>query len=86
MGVDQFLTLAPYDVSWDDPEIVEAGVEPVNILFNPQSEACILENWKNSPDPPDAETIEREFDREWQPVRTGRRSRTASPASGCTAA
>ena len=71
MGVDQFLTLAPYDVSWDDPEIVEAGVEPVNILFNPQSEACILENWKNSPDPPDAETIEREFDREWQPVRSG---------------
>ena len=71
MGVDQFLTLAPYDVSWDDPEIVEASVDPVNILFNPQSETCILENWNGSPDPLDAETIEREFEREWRPVGNG---------------
>ena len=38
LGVDQFLTLEPYDVSWDDPEIVAAEVEPVNELLNRDSE------------------------------------------------
>ncbi len=68
LGVDQFLTLSPYDVSWDDPEIVAAEVEPVNELLNPQSEASILNNWAAAPDGLDADTIERAFEADWDPV------------------
>ena len=65
LGLDQFLTLSPYDVSWDDPAMRAAAVEPVNVSINPQSEACILENWNPFADSLEAAAIERAFERPW---------------------
>ena len=65
LGVDQFLTLTPYDVSWDDPAIQPAAAEPVNISFNPQSEACMLANWNPFPESLEACAIESEFEAGW---------------------
>jgi MoaA/NifB/PqqE/SkfB family radical SAM enzyme len=62
LGVDQFLTLPPYDVSWDDSGLAPAEVEPVNELFNPWAEHAVLGNWNTAPDGPDFESIERAFD------------------------
>jgi MoaA/NifB/PqqE/SkfB family radical SAM enzyme len=65
LGADQFLTLAPYDVRWDDPEIVPAEIEPVNLLFDTKPEAAIHANWNAFPDDLDSETIGAEFERSW---------------------
>ncbi len=71
LGVDQFLTLTPYDVSWDDPNVRGVEIEPVNLLFNPQQEACILENWNPFPERLQAAAIEREFEISWTSRLTG---------------
>jgi MoaA/NifB/PqqE/SkfB family radical SAM enzyme len=78
LGVDQFLTLAPYDVSWDDPDIRAAGVQPINLLFETQPEACIHANWNPFPDNLDADTIGREFERSWSDRPVG----PENPANG----
>jgi MoaA/NifB/PqqE/SkfB family radical SAM enzyme len=69
LGADQFLTLDPYDVSWDDPGVRAVAIEPVNVLFT-RAEASIMENWNPFPEDLDADTIEREFDAPW-PDKTG---------------
>ncbi|HYW44379.1 MAG TPA: radical SAM protein [Bryobacteraceae bacterium] len=65
LGVDQFLTHTPYDVSWDDPAIQPGAIEPVNVHFNQQTEACVLENWNPFPGSLEAGAIEREFEMPW---------------------
>ena len=65
LGIDQFLTHTPYDVSWDDPAIQPGVAEPVNIIFNPQTETSVLENWNPFPDSLEAGAIEREFEMRW---------------------
>jgi MoaA/NifB/PqqE/SkfB family radical SAM enzyme len=64
-GADQFLSLAPYDVSWDDPNIRAADIESINLLFDARQEAGIRANWNPFPDSLDAETIGREFELSW---------------------
>ena len=81
-GVDQFLTLDPYDVSWDDPGVRAAAYEPVNVLFT-RAEASIMGNWNPFPADLDADTIEREFDAPWPAVANGREGDHA-PSSGST--
>ena len=65
LGLDQFLTLSPYDVSWDDPSMRAASVEPVNVNLNLKSEAHILENWNPFSDELATTAIERAFERPW---------------------
>ncbi len=86
LGVDQFLTLMPYDVSWDDPAIQPAAIEPVNILFNPQAEDCVLGNWDAFGGSLEAAAIEREFAARWTGRRRGALSdgEEAAPGPGST--
>ncbi len=65
LGVDEFITQAPYDVSWDDPAIQPAAIEPTRVTFNPEAEACVLANWNPFPGSLGAEAIEREFALGW---------------------
>jgi sulfatase maturation enzyme AslB (radical SAM superfamily) len=70
LGVDQFLTSTPYDVSWDDPAIRPVTIAPVDILLNPRAESCVLENWNPFPDDLVAEAIEREYAVRWMDRQT----------------
>jgi pyruvate-formate lyase-activating enzyme len=68
LGLDQFLTLSPYDVSWDDPTMRGATVEHVNVNINLKSEADILENWNPFADNLESAAIERAFEKPWAAV------------------
>ena len=61
-GADQFLTLEPYDVTWDLPEMRGAAIEPINLALNPDAQEGLLANWNPFPDGLDIETIDRAFD------------------------
>jgi pyruvate-formate lyase-activating enzyme len=65
LGLDQFVTLTPYDVSWDDPAMRAAVVEPVNVNINLKSETHILENWNPFADSLESTAIERAFEKPW---------------------
>jgi MoaA/NifB/PqqE/SkfB family radical SAM enzyme len=65
LGVDQFTTLHPFDVTWDDPEVRVADVEGVNRQFNTRAPVDILDNWNAFPDDLNAGVIEHEFDAPW---------------------
>lgn len=65
LQVDQFLTSPPYDVSWDDPAILPAQPEPVNVLFNNRAEAAVLANWNPFADSLETDALERDFERRW---------------------
>jgi MoaA/NifB/PqqE/SkfB family radical SAM enzyme len=81
LGCDQFLTLDPYDVSWDDPAVRAAQHPPVNLLFHPEAEGAILGNWNRFPDSLDAETIRREFETPWTSRAAGHALEAAAPDS-----
>jgi MoaA/NifB/PqqE/SkfB family radical SAM enzyme len=80
LEVDQFLTLTPYDVSWDDPEIRIAEVETVNLVLNRETEPSVLANWNAFPESLDAEAIGRAFETPWE--RTGSEGNRAAVNRG----
>ena len=41
LGVDEFNAEPAWDISWDDPEIRPAQVEPVRVNFSPDSRAAV---------------------------------------------
>ena len=79
LGCDQFLTLDPYDVSWDDPGVRAAAYPPVNLVFRPEATQGILGNWNRFPDALDAQAIEREFETPWAARAAAGSAETASP-------
>jgi MoaA/NifB/PqqE/SkfB family radical SAM enzyme len=65
LGLDAFNLLTPFDVSWDDPGIQPAEIEPFARYFNPDPERDMTENWNPFPADLDVQTIEREFEAGW---------------------
>jgi MoaA/NifB/PqqE/SkfB family radical SAM enzyme len=86
LGVDEFVTQTPYDVSWDDPAIQPVAIEPQHVFFNPRAEASILGNWNPFPDDLAAGAIEREFALYWADRldRSGADGRDDPPRPGST--
>jgi MoaA/NifB/PqqE/SkfB family radical SAM enzyme len=64
LGANQFTTLMPFDVTWDDPGIRPAEIQPGTVEFS-SNDGSMLKNWNPFPDTLDAETIEREFEVRW---------------------
>jgi MoaA/NifB/PqqE/SkfB family radical SAM enzyme len=64
LGANQFTTLVPYDVTWDDPGIRPVEIQPSLVEFRSNSES-MLKRWNPFPDTLDEETIEREFEVRW---------------------
>ena len=62
LGANQFTIVTPFDVSWDDPSIRPAKVEPSTVLFTSNSAGPMITNWNPFPDALDATTIDREFE------------------------
>jgi len=65
LGVDQLTVATPFDVSWDDPAIKPANVEPRTIQFGGDSESAIAANWNPFPEDLGAAAIERDFEIGW---------------------
>ena len=65
LGIDQFRVATPFDVSWDDPEMKPAAIEPASYDLQPDPVRSLVANWN----PFDAElaapAIEREFSSSW---------------------
>lgn len=64
LGANQFTTLVPFDVAWDDPGIHPAEIQPGTVEFSSNSES-MLKSWNPFPDTLDEETIEQEFEVRW---------------------
>jgi len=62
IGVNQFTILPPFDVSWDDPAIRPAKVEPRIVSFPSHPADPSITNWNPFPANLDAATIDREFE------------------------
>ena len=65
LGVDQIDVVKPFDVSWDDPGIRPAAVEPASIPFHRDSGRSLVENWNPFPDELDAGAIDAAFHSGW---------------------
>jgi hypothetical protein len=52
-------------VSWDDPAIQPARIEPFTLDFDSGRQAAMIENWNPFPGGIDASVIEREFEAGW---------------------
>lgn len=65
LGVDQFLTETPFDVTWDAPDVRVAEAPPVDLLLNPHATAAIYDNWNAHPDDVNADAITAAFDAPW---------------------
>jgi MoaA/NifB/PqqE/SkfB family radical SAM enzyme len=65
LGVDQFSADPAWDVSWDDPGIRPADMEPVVVDFRDDTYDALAGNWNPFPEDLDADAIEREFEQSW---------------------
>jgi hypothetical protein len=65
LGVDQINVATPFDVSWDDPGIRRAAIEPLSVQFCNDSEQRIAANWNPFPDELEATAIEAAFHSRW---------------------
>jgi MoaA/NifB/PqqE/SkfB family radical SAM enzyme len=64
LGVDEFTAAPAWDISWDDPDIRPAHVEPINVKFGPDPREAVVKNW--NPFPASLpEAFELEFDQPW---------------------
>ena len=64
-GVDQFRVATPFDVSWDDPEMKPAAVEPVTYDLQSDPVKSLAANWNPFGAEPAPPAIEREFASSW---------------------
>ena len=65
LGVDEIVIATPFDVSWDDPSIRPASVEPRTIQFDVElAGRSLVENWSPSPDAANA-AIDAAFESSW---------------------
>jgi MoaA/NifB/PqqE/SkfB family radical SAM enzyme len=81
LGVDVFRALTPFDVSWDDPKVKVAGIEPTSVMFNLRAQADVMANWNPFPGELNAAAIGREFDRNW--AGTGEIEEPSQASSTC---
>jgi len=65
LGVDIFSVVLPFDVSWDDPEIHAAAVQPQILYLNPDAGTILLKNWNPFPESIEERIIDLEFDSPW---------------------
>jgi MoaA/NifB/PqqE/SkfB family radical SAM enzyme len=65
LGIDQIDIRTPFDVSWDDPQIRPAAVEPVNIRLREDLGRSIVDNWNPYPGDLDAAAIDASFHAGW---------------------
>jgi MoaA/NifB/PqqE/SkfB family radical SAM enzyme len=65
LGVDQFTVATPFDVSWDDPGIQPAAVEPVTHAFHSDTDRTLAANWHPFDGESASAAIEREFATTW---------------------
>ncbi len=67
MGVDLFRVVEPFDVTWDDPAIRPAAVQPGVHHLKWFSGAGRAENWNPFPDGLAVEAIANAFEQPWDP-------------------
>ncbi len=67
LGVNQFRVVTPFDVTWDDPEIRPAAIQPLVRRLDWLSTTNMPENWNPFPDQVEAGAIARAFERPWTP-------------------
>jgi MoaA/NifB/PqqE/SkfB family radical SAM enzyme len=65
LGVDQIDVRTPFDVSWDDPGIRPAAVQPFSVRLREDLGRSIVENWNPFPDQLDAAAIDAAFEARW---------------------
>jgi MoaA/NifB/PqqE/SkfB family radical SAM enzyme len=83
LGVNQFEAVPAWDVSWDDPSIRAADIEPVNEYFDTDRRAAAIENWNPFPGRLAEDAIRREFDTTWKDKAAGRSSTVSQSGSTC---
>jgi len=81
LGIDEFKLATPFDVSWDDPGIRAASIEPFAVHLNGDPVRDISDNWNPFPDDLDLQTIEREFETGWVERLTRRPKEGCEPAA-----
>ncbi len=82
LGVDQFSADPAWDISWDDPAIRTANIEPVRVDFREDTYDALVENWNPYPESLDADAIERDFAQSWAARVRERNGRGAAAAGG----
>lgn len=65
LGVDQFCVATPFDVSWDDPDVRTAAIEPATDELHPGSAQSLAANWNPFGAQEAEPAIEREFAATW---------------------
>ncbi len=65
LGVDQFVAAPAWDISWDDPDIRPAVMEPFSVSLGPDHRTAAIENWNPFQDNLAESTLEREFEQRW---------------------
>jgi MoaA/NifB/PqqE/SkfB family radical SAM enzyme len=64
-GVDDFTITRPFDVSWDDPHIRPASIEPRTLELRPRNDSDLIANWNSFPAQLDAAAIDSAFETVW---------------------
>src|SRR5579884_609002 len=82
LGVDQFKADPAWDISWDDPAIQPAGLEPVRADFRADIYDALVANWNPFPDAVDSAAIEHEFSQSWAARISPAGGRAAAPSGG----
>lgn len=65
LGVDQFAAAPAWDVSWDDPNIRPADIQPFTKSFGPDHGPSAIKNWDAFPGNLAESELEREFAQRW---------------------
>jgi MoaA/NifB/PqqE/SkfB family radical SAM enzyme len=65
LGVDTFNAAPAWDISWDDPDIRPATIEPMTMEFGADNGGEIKRNWNPFPDKIDAAAFEEAFEQRW---------------------
>jgi len=77
-GVDQLMVGAPFDVSFDDPNVVPSKQVARTVVLNHDAGEGMKENWNPFPSDLQAEAIDREFAASWS-ARLPKNSAIESP-------
>ena len=64
LALDQFVVEIPFDVSWDQPDIHPANIQPFHVDLTPGAGEILEQNWSPR-SAPAAEIIAREFARDF---------------------
>ncbi len=86
LGVNQFAASPAWDISWDDPDIRPANIEPTIVNFGPDHRAAVTENWNPLRGNLAESALEHEFDQRWTDKAEARSvpGVTSEPAPGQT--